>query len=440
MADPQSQIIAGRYAVGLTWRSIVTGGSTASLAVKRAREDHAGMFVHDGTSAFVGLAFLPKKAFPSKKSPAYALASMAAKAFLGEKLFALRLGEFSWWVGSVSNGTPGFDAFAESPEQVWELVELAKSRRKSGVEPELYADSALDLTDAQPLEVSQLAEFENADTLLRQTAPSLPKWVFLLALGLIALVAYSKGLPWWKARQEAKLAQNTPAGVDPVVAWTAATNVLLKEVEKPMGSDVSVLRSALYGLPREVGGWTLESVSCVASKQWLCTAGFKRPTVIYSAATNRTFENARPADWKINWKGSTEVAAAFEVIGTVSTPMVSATHVLSLTTFQVDSYSELQETGKAFSKVDVTPMVLLPVPAPKGPDGQLMPRPAQLPEIFKAAVTLNGPLRNIELVERTKAPIFWRVVTVNRKKADTPGLLGSEFNAVFQGDIYAKSR
>ncbi len=209
-----------------------------------------------------------------------------------------------------------------------------------------------------------------------------------------------------------------------------------------MGSDLDPLKRAIFGLPLDVGGWQLVGASCVLGEAWECTVKYTRPTGMDSDSTNLTFEKARPADWKVAWKGASDLAAAFEVTGTVTTPFVPATHAQVLTAYQIDTYSEFQILSKPFNKVEVPDMVRVDIPAPRDREGKPIPRPSSdaLPEFFRAQVSFDGPLRNIEVAQGIKAPVFWREVNTLRGKADKPGLHKSEFHTVMKGEIYARTR
>jgi hypothetical protein len=435
---PQSSIVAGKYAVGLTWRTLISRGQMGSLALARAKEEKAKHFVHDGTSAFVGLAYLSKGAAPTGNQQVYSIASMAARACPdGDAVFVIRVHESQgWWIGASSNGQPVADHFVASQQDVLPTVQKLVDARKN---PSVFGDST-QIHDCLELELAQLGIYEKPESLVRGAQAKLPKWIYPVAVGLLSFLAYKQGLPLWEARQAA-LHPAKPT-VDALAEWTTATNAWVAAIKRPVSGDLEPLRFALGGMPAQVGGWDLQAVSCIVSAQWRCTVTYRRPISMASNATNRTFEDARPSAWKVIWKGASELQAVFEVGGSRMTQLAVAPHIAPLKQYQVDTYSEFQEVSKIFGKVDVSEMTPADVKPPLMPDGQPIPRPTseELPEIFRANVAFSGPFRNLELVELTKAPIFWREVSVARGKASQPNLTVSEFQSVFRGDIYAKDR
>ena len=436
---PQSRIVAGKYAVGLTWRPLISRGQTALLALDRAKEEKAKNFVHDGASAVVGLAYFSKTSAPARGQAVYSLASMAAKACAsGEAVFVINVHESNgWWIGASVNGLPVADVFVTSPDEVHPIAQKFIEARKT---PTLFGDAS-QLPDSLELELDQLEAYAKPESMVRGAQTKLPKWTYAVAVVLLGLLVYKKALPWWEARQAALHPQTLPEA-NALAEWTTATNAWLASIKRPVGSNMVVLRTALSSLPAQVGGWDLHAASCVAAAKWRCTVTYKRPTGMASSATNRTFEDARPASWKVAWKGASELQAAFEVDGTLSTQLAVNPFIVPLKQYQVDTYSEFQEISKIFGKVEVTEMAPAEIAAPKMPDGQPIPRPGseQLAEFFRAGVSFSGPFRNLEMVELTKAPIFWREVSLSRGKSEKLSLLQSEYQSVFRGDIYAKNR
>lgn len=430
-----SVVIAGRYAAGLTWRPLVADGAVAQVALARARDEKAGMYVHDGATAVVGLGTFPKKGTPKTL---FALASMAAKAFPnGESIFVIAVGADLWWVGAATNGTPQLDQVVSSAQDAWAAAEKAQETKKSAG---LHGDPQL-FPQCQPLSIEQLRTLESPQVQLRDARKKLPAWSYLAALGLCGMLAYQRGIPL-ATRYFAKQQVVVHPAVDPVAAWTAANAAWLQRVKAPTGADLEPLRDAIYQLPLHVGGWDLTGVTCSASAVWQCAASYRRPSGIESESTNRTFEDSRPKAWKVAWKGATDLTAAFDVQNSTATALNADKHVLPLQVYQVDTYSEFQQLAKVFEKVDVLDMTRAEVAAPVDRNGTALNRPGadHVPELFRAKVTFTGPLRNLEIAESMKAPVFWSEVAVQRTKTDKPSLHSSEFVAVMKGEIHAKTK
>jgi hypothetical protein len=434
-----SSIVAGKYAVGLTWRPLISKGQTNLLALKKAKDEKAKNFVHDGSSPVVGLAYFSKATAPARNQTVYSLASMAAKACpAGEAVFVINVHEpTGWWIGSSVNGLPVADAFVTSPDEVHPIAQKFIEARKT---PTFFGDVS-QLPDSLELELDQLEAYAKPESMVRGAQTKLPGWIYPVAVLLLAFLAYKKAMPMWEAHLAA-LHPVTPPEVNALAEWTTATNAWLAGIKRPVGTNMVVLRTALFGLPTQVGGWDLHAASCVAAAKWRCTVTYKRPISMASSATNRTFEDARPASWKVTWKGASELQAVFEVDGTLNTQLAVKPYIVPLKQYQVDTYSEFQEISKIFGKVEVTEMAPAEIAIPKMPDGQPVPRPGpeQLAEFFRAGVSFSGPFRNLEMVELTKAPIFWREVSLSRAKSEKLSLLASEFQSVFRGDIYARDR
>lgn len=442
MAVPKSILIADRYALELLWRPLISSGAVEALAVARAREEGARDFVHDKKSGYVGLGDLGKKRPGGKSRSVYALGAMAAKAFPGRTLFALALpDDAGWWVGGANNGLPTLDKWYESAEAAAQAIHEALDASTDAGNVYVYGDTTLGIDVLQPLELSQLSEFETSETAVRGSAKKLPGWIYIATIALIAFAVYDRGIPAYKAYQEAQNPTAAPT-VDAVAEWNAANAKYLKAIRGPMNADLAVIRSAIYDFPLDVGGWSLESISCAQAPNWKCKLLFKRPVEIFSNATNRTFEDARRPTWSVAWPSGTEALVTVDIPGDTKTSLLVEKHVLALATYQVDTYSELQNLSKIFAKVQIGNMARADVPAPAGPDGQPVPRPGpgEVPEIFKTDVSMAGPLRNIELIEKASAPVFWREVTVSRSATSKPTLKQSEFQINLQGVIYAKSR
>lgn len=429
-------VIDGRFAVGLVWRPLVAGGALPGVALQRAKEEKARMYVHDGTSAVVGLAQLARRQLPS--GTVFALASMAARAYpVGEVIFALRVGGH-WWVGAASAGLPIADALVADGKQVRAALEEQRERRPAAL---TYCDPELGVADAQPLHIEQLQPLQRPESALRQVAAKLPAVAYLAALVLIGFAGYTLAWPRYKARYLPTQLQAAPP-VDAVAEWTAAQAAWVRGVKAATGSDLVPLKRAIFGLPLAVGGWQLVGLSCVLADAWQCRVHYQRPTGMDSDSTNGTFERERPREWQVAWKGAADLEASFDVAGTVTTAFVPGVHAHPLSAYQVDTYSEFQALSKPFTKVEVPQMVRVSFPAPKDREGKPIARPPAeaLPEIFRAQVLVEGPLRNIELAESIQAPVFWREVTTVRGKADQPGLHRSEFHTSMKGEIYARTR
>jgi hypothetical protein len=441
MAVPKSILIADRYALELLWRPLISSGAVEALAMARAREEGAKEFVHDGKSGYVGLADLGKRR--NKKSRAiYALGAMAAKAYPGRTLFALAMPENAgWWIGGANNGMPTLDKWYQDDATAVQAIHDALAASPEAANTYIYGDPTLGIDGLQPLDLSQLSEFESFESTVRGSAKKLPGWIYITTVALIAFAAYDRGIPAYKAYQESQNPTAAPT-VDAVAEWKAANAKYLKTIRGPMNADMAVIRAAIYSYPVMVGGWSLENIICAQAPNWKCKLLFRRPVEIFSSATNRTFEDARPASWAVAWPSGTEALVTVEVPGDTKTSLAIEKHVLALATYQVDTYSEFQNLSKIFAKVQIGNMARADVTAPVGPDGQPVARPApsDVPEIFKADVAMSGPLRNLELIEQAAAPVFWREITVSRAAAAKPGLQLSEFQTNLRGDIYAKSR
>ena len=439
-------IVADRYAVGLTWRAIASRGKRSDVALQLAQQDKAKYFVHVGDAPFLGLARLNRRL--SKKKSFFALAGMAAKAYPGFSAFVLALPKNEgWWIGLSSNGQPSFDCLIRDRHEAIEkldflLEETRKSLSGSINSVTLYGDEGLGFENCLPLHIEQLQGFETSETQLRDATKSLPALVYLIALAAVLYLGYSQLWPMLVSRREALSPVPTKPLVDAVAEWTAAIQQWSKTVVKPIGTDLAPLRFAINGFPSTVGGWKLEGVSCVYGRVWVCTLAYKRPVGLESDATNRSFEDVRRSDWKVSWKSATEVSAIAEVIASVATPLLFASHVKALDYYQVDTFSEFQTLSKIFAKVSVSELARAEVVAPKTPEGQSIPRPdpKSFDDVLRADVVFTGPIRNLEIIELSKAPVFWREVSFSRTPMEKPTLQNSEFTATYRGDVYVKAR
>ncbi|MDO8280691.1 MAG: hypothetical protein Q7T63_21570 [Burkholderiaceae bacterium] len=431
------RILADRYLAGLTWRRLIAEGKPSVLARLLAIDERVAWYAHDGVSPTVGLACLTLADVARRHRGLHALALVAARAFLSGRVFIALRADAGWWVGVVSNGMPdGLDTWADSVEQVH--VHFQQGLQQGPFDA-VHADPALGLVGGQPWALPQLEPFETSASRLLAARRRLPQWLTAIALLLLAAWGAREGLAHWRALRQPVPSMAMPAAeVD--AAWQRTFQDWRRSIVRPGNADLAALRQTVHALPTDVGGWIFESLSCGWQTSWSCTALYRRSDSLARRATNRSFEAARPRDWTPAWISATQVRVSFAASSEAASSDELAGVLPSLAQYQIETFSDLQELGQLFAHAEVSGVQRLEIPAANRVDGQPLPRPTTgtVPEVFRAALTLTGPLRNLEVVEQAGIPARWRELNVTRSEQDQAGLRLSAFTMTLKGEVHAR--
>ncbi|MDP3136985.1 MAG: hypothetical protein Q8N17_11730 [Burkholderiaceae bacterium] len=431
------RILAGRYLAGLTWRRLISEGHPSSLARLRAIEERAAWYAHDGLSPTVGLACLAPADARRRHGSLHALAIVAARAFSAGRVFLVLRADAGWWIATVLNGIPdGLDALVDSAEQVQAHFQQELLR---GPFDAVHGDPESGLAGCQPWAASQCEPFESPASRMQAARRRLPQWLGAAALMLLVAWGARAGLAHWRGLRQPAPSLAVPAA-DVEAAWRKAFQAWRRSIARPTNADLTALRQAVHALPIDVGGWAFESLNCGWQTSWSCTALYRRSDSLARRATNRSFEAVRPRAWTLAWTSATQVRASFSVSGEPSASVDPAGALPSLAEYQIETFSDLQVLGQLFAHAEVSGVQRLEIPAASGVDGQALPRPKSgtVPEVFRAALTLTGPLRNLEVVEQAGIPARWREFSVTRNEQDQVSLRLSALTMTLKGEVHAR--
>lgn len=431
------RIVAGRYLAGLAWRRLIAEGPPSSLARLRAIEEGVAWYAHDGVNPTVGLVGVAPADAPRRRRSLHALAIVAARAFSSGRVFLALRADAGWWVATASNGMPdGLDAFVDSAQAVQDHFQQGLQR---GHFDAVHGDPALGLAGCQPWTLSQCEPFESSASRMQAARRRLPQWLAAAALMLLVAWGARAGLAHWRGLRQPAPSMAVPAA-EVEAAWRLAFQAWRRSIARPTNADLTALRQAVHVLPIDVGGWAFASLHCGWQTSWSCTALYQRSDSLARRATNRSFEAARPRAWNLAWTSATQVRASFSVSGESSTFGEPAGALPSLAEYQIETFSDLQELGQLFAHAEVSSVQRLEIPAANGADGQALARPKSgtVPEVFRAALTLTGPLRNLEAVEQAGIPVRWRELSVTRNEQDQATLRLSAFTMTLKGEVHAR--
>lgn len=432
------RILGGRYLVGLTWRHLIDEGDLFSLARLRAIEERAVWYAHDGDHPIVGLVCQASADITRQCRGRHALAVVAARAFPAGRIFLALQADAGWWIATLSNGMPdGLDAWVDSVEQV--QLHFQQALQRGGFDA-VRADPALGFADSTPWVLSQFESFESPASRMRTVRRQLPRWLAAIALTLLAAWGASIGLAHWRGHRPPMETMSLSV-VEVDAAWQRAFQAWRLSTARPSTADLSVLRQAVHAMPTDVGGWAFESLDCGwQNTGWSCTAHYRRPDGLARRATNRSFEAARPRTWTLAWTSATQVRASFTAGSDTSGPFDPARAMPTLSEFQIGIFSDLQELGQLFAHAEVSGAQRLEIPVASNADGRPLPRPSPgtVPEVFRAALTLTGPLRNLEVIEQAGIPVRWRELSVTHSALDQAALRLSAFTMTLKGEIHAR--
>ncbi|MDN7880133.1 hypothetical protein [Burkholderia aenigmatica] len=297
-----------RLAFALEWRLLMSSGGASALATEQAQIAKARWLWHDGKASYAGL-LLPTERVPAGNASMYAaaIALLRMPRLPSEALFVHRTPDSNYVVIGVKDGRPrkGFDQSGLSYDAAKELYErFGAMCGESGFAA--VGDSTIPfMSEATALSLDELALLANESCSLK--APSnATRWI---NIGLVT-VALALGVtcgPWFyhtyispPTVQE----QKTPGELyHDFLSEHAADPVQLAD---GYGDWYQWVRSSLK--PR-YGGWALQTVDCdfqnPGSQSGSYVAWDGKPSCrltflreVKSIATNRTFIEAIPDDWR----------------------------------------------------------------------------------------------------------------------------------------------
>lgn len=457
-----SEIISGRYVVGMAWRPIVAGagGSPAALARRRARADKGNWYSHADRQTQVGIATLPKRLKVGKGKGLQAAGRLAgARASLNTAFFALSLDEAGLagqaWICGVAKHLPvnGFDAVVPVEEVRAQLDAFLERQQASAEEVVVYGDLADYVPVNEPASwASDIASsrHEDATTALRPVTGGMldglsegkRMLVYAGVLGLVGVVAWDQ---YSQASRARAVAQARAMQADPTTEWNVAM-LRWAAAQGGHGADaLSALRAAVGALPTSVANWALATVECAKGiDAWVCKATFDRTKRLKLDPVSSGFYAQRPASWTVVSKSMDTIEASFRV--PVNSKPLTLDAIQPLAWHELNTISALQRASRAFGQVTVDPFrsALDPtlagrMEAPRGPDGTAMAMPPGMHEPVVSTISLTGPMRSLDLGEIRRLDVSWHSFTFNfGTRAAKPSLTASSITVAAQGNLYAK--
>lgn len=464
-----SEIISDRYVVGMAWRPIVAGvgGSPAVLARRKARADKGNWYSHTDRQTQVGIATLPKRTKVGKGESLQSAGRLAgARASLNTAFFALSLDEAGLpgqaWTCGLDKHFPvnGFDAVVPV-EQVRDQLEAFIERQQVRAE-EIVVYSDL----ADYLQVNEHASWadditsgqhEDATTAVRPVTGGLLDGASqgkrtLVYVGVLGVVGFFAWDQYSQASRAREIARARAMQADPTVEWNA-TMLRWAAAQGGHGAQaLHALRKAIGAVPTNVANWALADVACEKGLEaWICRATFDRTKHLKRDPTTAQFHAQRPQSWAVvSEAGAAARSSVDTIVASFSVPVDSKPLALAalqpMRWHEINTVSALQRASRAFVQVGMDPFrsALDPTLAgrmepPKGADGTALPLPAGMAAPVVSSITLNGPMRSLDLEEISSLDVSWRAFTFSfATSAAKPSLTSSSITVAAQGNVYAK--
>lgn len=442
----QSVLIENQYVAGVTWRRIVERGAPATLALARARDEKATRYSHLGTESVVGLVKL-KGVKPDTKL--YSLARMVGRLHqFGPVFVAIELQERQFWICATRDGIPvaGYDeVIGENLVETRYENFVSSQSIDTNQQVSVFGSVSSGLKNIIPLGLADLVAKPDESCELKPLTKAIPRWVFFLAGAAALYFVVDFGLKEYKAYQEREKARlRALTEEDPVEGWKRVYREWYAAQSGYKGKGILDIRDKIYTLPNLVGGWTLTGGKCLPlTKEWRCALSYERSKKLTDGATNQTFEDARPKDWKILWKNAGDILEA-SVTFPVTMAKLTPPEVLTLQQHQLDTYSNYQTMAPAFAGINIGEFVKENIMGPVNLEGAQMDKPVMkgLEDLFRQDIGVNGPLRNVEFFAEDIFPVYWKALEFTVSNNTTQifkTAKESRFTVVMKGITYAKN-
>jgi hypothetical protein len=436
-------------AFGLRWRTLVTSGGrqTAQKIAQTAKATH-----YIFRSQQVGYAIVPKQIADAEIYPA---SVVVAKMHTGAAIFALRLGEGTYWFAVVRNGQP-----TNADEVLNDLTDVEAVARVRMMEQQFEGEALTIVTDIPNSGIAAKRTFTVAELfeLLRLTddrleklavkKQTIPAPVIYATLAGALLFAGQMGYKEWQARERAKV---RAAGVviesSPEQAWAPVVTKFFKSAPKPGFGSLKEVRRQLGELPVLWSGWKLAGARCQAqseldatgARSWNCHATYEHGRVALTSAEMQIMAKARQPSWSIKFPTIYSMTVSWivqspeQVLASsdLGDPMQAVIQVASALQFYFPALPSRPEFK----------MAPFELPAPKRADGAPHPKPASVPALFKGDIALKGPLRTMDALAPKLPMVRWDAIGLVADPTAEPekkGLVSSSIAAELVGMVYGK--
>lgn len=429
---------------GATWRSIVTRGGHADMQ-KQARAAKATHILKRPQQ--VGYARLPGNDMPPRL---YAAAVVLGREHQVDALYIIDLGEGAFWLAIVRNGAPtsldrvlrGLDS-AEALDEARDALERIRAEAPdtkifTNIEHSGF-EGCISLSFASLVEAAR-----NSDQVFEPVKlPSLADYKVPLAIaGLVVLaLAANQGWKQWQQAQRAKLAAaNQPEPVDAHALWTQQIQQWQFATPAPDASTLGIVARALNTLPVTWEGWHLASASCALAEgspdlRWQCTGLYERQT---RGILTREMQKRIPGDWQVSFTPLNEMQVVWSV--QTDSPRVDIASLPDKQFHRIETVSKLQRLQSAFTEVPQFAFEQVAIPAPVSPDGQAIPPDERVQSLSQASLSLQTPLRTLEVLAVDDLRVSWRKVSLVPSRdgqGQKPDLKSSALMAKAEGVLYA---
>lgn len=462
-----SELIRGRYVVGLTWFSIVTKGDPGKQARQRAIKDGANWVAHKGLETSAGLAKLPRKTRPPKDGKFLALGRIAAaRSAYGACFYVITLpvdaagaagaadsgaaGEI--WTCGVVDGVPinqfegvvaaagvapRYERFLQArgvkPE---DCTLLGDATGVPGLDAEIERVTWAELVTDLPEDGEFAALQPSRPSLVDSVSPRM-RAVLLSALGLVA-VFYG----WDEYQKYARHQQQLLHPVvhkDPAAEWTRVISGWAATKPAAGSQGLVKLLEAVSKAPVELVNWDLTRMDCkVNAANWVCVGVYDRTRAKALDPTTGGFIQARPAQWVVTPKSLDLLEVNFSVPLGASGADIAAMQPIAW--HLEHTADKLQKASRAFAGATMNAFTPVQLAAPRKEDGTAMDVPAGISRLAESAVVLTGPMRSLDLDDVQQLPVSWTSLSMVFAPA-TVNRASLNYSAVMveaKGNIYAK--
>lgn len=321
----------------------------------------------------------------------------------------------------------GFDAAHVDDAQLGEL--LARFTDLCGPDGfELLGDAPLDGISA--LSIADLIEAADEHCLLRSSG-SVARFVPWAAFGVVAIGLIIFGV---HHHRKSLADENAANKKTPAQQYAESLSEHAKAPTFPT-SRIDAWATWAESLPPNVGGWTISSVGCNVSapqSQFSCVLAYKRGPA--PLATNRTFVDASPKDWKDNIQfidDKTIQVALAEKLPLVPTSAVIR-EAVSPRLVSLDFGSTLQRLVNVSKKTALSTQYDL-FGLPVG----MVPATVPSPVLF-TSWSLEGPFRLLDAVREFPAYSTIEHINMNVTRGGDSSANSSIVMIAVSGSVYAK--
>lgn len=402
---------------GLTWFALV-GSHIAPMARARARQLNATHYVAGGLRAASGGCIrLARRAGRGElHAAAQAYAHLYPDGAVGS---VVELPDGRYWTVAAQDGAVMSRGDRIHPDGAAAEQAMAELR---------MLRPALRLIDGGQV----LARLEQTLDSASRLLPVASRWGRLpwLLCGSVAGLALALALPqaWDYARKRAD--GPAPSTGQDGQAWQTAFEAWRAGVRVHTPEDLRRLMGSLHRVPLSLRGWNLQRVSCAPEGAgWSCAAHYGRAL---PQATHDALAAAAPAGWRTEFESLERSALRWQVPGDGAT-LASAPLPRRPARRFIDS---LQRVSSAFSELRLGPAAPVPLPAPRGAQGEPLAMPSDLPGLGTRSLSITGPLRSFGVLALRDTVAAWTSFTLHVDAGRPSALAGSVLRAQLQGTLY----